>query len=80
MTKEAYVDKVSELATRCLTFAETTCRLWREQTSGGESGWQGLNEPRELYFALQMLQHKADAVLERAMTLRSLYGADERSR
>jgi hypothetical protein len=80
MAKEAYVDKVSELASRCLSFAQTTCQQWREQTSGEEPGWQGLNEPRELYFALQMLQHKAQAVLERATILRSLYGAAERSR
>jgi hypothetical protein len=51
-----------------------------EGTNEVEALAQGLNEPRELYFALQMLQHKADAVLERAMILRSLYGAGERSR
>jgi hypothetical protein len=79
MAKEAY-DKVSELASRCLSFAQTTCQQWREQTSGKEPGWQGLNEPRELYFALQMLQHKAEAVLDRATILRSLYGAAEQSR
>jgi len=45
MAKEAYVDKVSELASKCLTFAQATCRQWREQTSGEEPGWQGLNEP-----------------------------------
>ena len=75
MNQEAYVDKVIELAARCHTMAETTCQEWRQQTSGEEFGCQGPNEPRELYFALQMLKHKADAVLERATILRSIYGA-----
>ena len=75
MNNEAYVDKVIELATRCHTMAETTCQQWRAQTAGEEFAWQGLNEPRELYFALQMLQHKADAVLQRAPILRSAYEA-----
>jgi hypothetical protein len=73
MNNEAYFDNVIELATRCHNMAETTCQQWRKQTSGEEFGWQGSNELRELYFALQMLQHKADAVLERATILRSAY-------
>ena len=75
MNNEAYVDKVIGLATRCHTMAETTCQQWREQTSGEEFGWQEPNELRELYLALQMLRHKADAVLERAPVLRSAYEA-----
>ena len=79
MTKEAYVDKVIELATSCHTMAETTCKQWRELTSGEESGWQGLSEVRELYFALQMFEHKADAVVERAAILRRSMEQRERS-
>ncbi|MBV8226769.1 MAG: hypothetical protein JO232_16445 [Verrucomicrobia bacterium] len=75
MNNETYVDKIIELASRCHTMAETTCQELRQQTAGEEFGWQGPNEPRELYFALQMLQHKADALLERAAILRSAYGA-----
>jgi hypothetical protein len=64
------LDKATELARRCTSFAERTCHEWKEDTHAEGADWRGTNEMRELYFSLQVLRHSAEVVLQRARFLK----------